>query len=517
MGSLTLPPYFIANAIDDGLRPRNVAALGWWVAAIIGIGIVSAGLGLFRHRVMTFVRIDAAYRTVAVVIRQAVRLGATFPQQVSAGEAVSIGAADVSAISEAQIMVGPGVGAVITYFSIAAVLFDISALLAAVVLLGVPLITVVIGPLLSRLRATQTEYRQQQGALTARAGDIVSGLRVLCGIGGKPLFADRYRQSSEELRAEGYRVGAVMSWIEALSVGLPGIFLATITWLAARMAAEGQITVGQLVSVYGYVAVLIVPVGFLIESAGQFGRGLVAARRVVRVLELTPALGDAGGPAPAGPADLYDPASGFLLPAGRTTALVARRSADAIALVDRLGRYVDSSVTWGGLPLKQVALPQVRRRILVADNDAYLFGGTLREVVGTESEHDERAIAHAVTLAAARDVVDGLSAGLDAKIQAKATNLSGGQRQRLRLIRALLADPEVLLLVEPTSAVDAHTEALIAARVGTARQVPAAAGPRRSGRLSGGRAGGGDRHAQRAAQPAIRLPGPGLPGRRGHR
>ncbi len=476
MFSLTLPPYFIANAIDRGLRPKNLTALGWWAAAIIGIGITSALLGLCRHRIMTFIRIDASYRTVAVVIRQAVRLGATFPQRVSAGEVVSIGAADVTAISEAQTMVGPGAGAVVTYLAIAVVLFSVSALLAGVVLLGVPLIMVIVGPLLSRLRRTQAEYRQQQGALTARAGDIVSGLRVLCGIGGKPLFAERYRQSSEQLRAEGYRVGAVMSWIEALAVGLPGIFLATVTWLAARMAAEGQITVGQLVSVYGYVAVLIVPVGFLIEGAGQLGKGLVAARRVVRVLELTPGLADAGGPAPVGPADLHDPTSGLLLAAGRTTALVARRSADAVAVVDRLGRYVDSSVSWGGLPLNTVALAEVRRRILVADNDAYLFGGALREVVGAESDRSERsegqddaAIATAVRLAAAQDVVAGLPAGLDARIEARAANLSGGQRQRLRLIRALLADPEVLLLVEPTSAVDAHTEALIAERVGAAR------------------------------------------------
>jgi ABC-type multidrug transport system fused ATPase/permease subunit len=470
MFSLTLPPYFIANAIDDGLRHKDFTALVWWVVAIIAVGVTAAAFGLCRHRTMTFIRIDAAYRTVAVVLRQAVRLGATFPRRVSAGEVVSIGAADVAAISESQTMVGPGVGAVVTYLAIAVLLFKVSALLAAVVLLGVPLIAVLVGPLLGRLRRTQAEYRQQQGELTARAGDIVSGLRVLCGIGGKPLFADRYRRSSEELRAEGYRVGAVMSWIEALSVGLPGIFLATITWLAARMAVEGQITTGQLVSVYGYVAVLVVPVAFLIEGTGQLGRGLVAARRVIRVLELNPDLLDAGGHAPVGPADLYDPASGFLLPTGQTTALVAGRSADAVAVVDRLGRYVDSTATWGGRPLQEVALAQVRRRILVADNDAYLFGGALRAVVGTESDHDDAAITEAMRLAAARDVLNGLPAGLDSKIEARAANLSGGQRQRLRLIRALLADPEVLLLVEPTSAVDAHTESLIAGRVGTARQ-----------------------------------------------
>ena len=470
MFSLILPPYFISTAIDDGLRRHDLAALAWWGSAIIGVGVVSAILGLMRHRLMTFIRIDASYRTVAVVIRHAVRLGASFPARVSAGEVVSIGGSDVSAISEAQTFVGPGFAAVVTYGAVAYVLFGISPQLAVVVLLGVPVIGLLVGPLLGRLRDTQTEYRSQQGALTARAGDIVSGLRVLCGIGGKPLFARRYREASEDLRAKGYRVGAVTSWIDALSLGLPGVFLAAITWLAAREAATGLITVGQLVAVYGYVSVLIVPVGFLIEAVQQFSRGLVAGRRVTRVLNLAPAIADAPGAGPTTPADLVDPDSGLRLVTGRTTALVTARPADAVALVDRLGRYVDSNVTWGDEPLNAVSLAEVRRRILVADNDAYLFAGTLREVVHTTVDHSDAQIADAIRLAAARDVLEGLPAGMGSTIQARAANLSGGQRQRLRLVRALLADPEVLLLVEPTSAVDAHTESLIAQRVGAARK-----------------------------------------------
>lgn len=470
MFSLILPPYFISDAIDDGLRRHDLAALVGWGSAIIAVGLVSATLGLIRHRLMTFIRIDASYRTVAVVIRHAVRLGATFPDRVSAGEVVSIGGSDVSAISEAQTFVGPGFAALVTYGAVAVVLFGVSTQLAVVVLLGVPVIALLVGPLLSRLRDTQTDYRTEQGALTARAGDIVAGLRVLCGIGGKPLFAQRYREASDELRATGYRVGAVVSWVAALSVGLPGIFLAVITWLAARDAVLGEITVGQLVAVYGYVMVLIVPVGFLIEAVEQLSRGLVAARRVTRVLNLEPAIVDGDGAGPVGPADLFDPESGLRLAVGRTTALVTARSADAVALVDRLGRYVDSAVSWGGRPLRDVALAEVRQRILVADNDAYLFAGTLREVVHTAADHSDGQIAEAIRLAAARDVLEGLPAGMGARIQARAANLSGGQRQRLRLVRALLADPEVLLLVEPTSAVDAHTESLIAQRVGEARR-----------------------------------------------
>ncbi|HEX4222050.1 MAG TPA: ABC transporter transmembrane domain-containing protein, partial [Pseudonocardiaceae bacterium] len=170
MFSLILPPYFIANAIDYGLRRHDMAALIGWGSAIIGIGVVAAALSLVRHRLMTFIRIDASYRTVAVVIRHAVRLGATFPARVSAGEVVSIGGADVSAISEAQTFVGPGVASLITYGAVAFVLFGVSPQLAVVVLLGVPVIALMVGPLLGRLRATQTEYRAEQGVLTSRAG-----------------------------------------------------------------------------------------------------------------------------------------------------------------------------------------------------------------------------------------------------------------------------------------------------------------------------------------------------------
>ncbi|MCA1655769.1 MAG: ABC transporter ATP-binding protein/permease [Pseudonocardiaceae bacterium] len=316
------------------------------------------------------------------------------------------------------------------------------------------------------MRRTETTYREHQGALTARAGDIVAGLRVLCGIGGKDRFAARYRRGSQELRAEGYRVGAVASWITGVAVGVPSLFLAAVTWLAARMTAAGEITVGEMVAVYGYVAVLATPVYFLIEGAQDISRGLVAARRVTKVLTLTPAVRDRSTVlAPPGPAELHDPDTGLTVRPGELLAVAATVPADATELVDRLGRYTDSAVTWGGAPLADMPLAVVRDRILVADNDAHLFAGTLLETVAGRDHHDDRAIAAAVRVAMVEDVVAALPAGFGSYVEAQGRSLSGGQRQRLRLVRALLADPEVLLLVEPTSAVDAHTEAVIAARL----------------------------------------------------
>ncbi|MGW8551909.1 ABC transporter transmembrane domain-containing protein [Streptomyces tubercidicus] len=479
MTGLMLPPYVLSRAIDEGLVPGRMPVLLGWVAVLFGVGVANAWLAVMRHRTMTRIRMDATFRTVRAIVAHTLRLGAALPRKVTAGEVVTIGIGDVAVISQTLTMTGPGVGGVLAYGVVAVLLLTVSPLLAGVVLLGVPLLALLVGPLLGRLQGAEARYRERQSGLAARLTDLVGGLRVLNGLGGKEVFADRYRRESRALRDKGYRVGAVTSWVQALGVGLPTLFLAAVTWLAARMAAQGAITVGELVAVYGYAAALVVPVSFFIEGGYDLTRGLVAARRVVRFLRLEPdaadgagdaaGVGDAAGDAPEAAAVLCDPASGVEVVPGLLTALAAARPGDSAAVVDRLGRFADTSATWGAVRLDEIALPQVRDRILVADNEAELFAGTLREVVSGRRDRTEEAIGRAVRTALAEDIVRGLPDGLDSAVEAQGGNLSGGQRQRLRLVRALLADPEVLLAVEPTSAVDAHTEAGIAARLHDAR------------------------------------------------
>ncbi|WP_244296049.1 ABC transporter ATP-binding protein [Micromonospora orduensis] len=483
MVGLAARPYLISRAVDDGLRARDTRALLFWVAAIIVAGMALSYLGIMRHRTMTFIREDAKARSAEVLLRHLSRVGAALPRRTAAGEVATVGGSDIDWSAQVLTLTGPGVGAVVAYGVVAVVLWSISPMLALCVLVGVPAVGLVVGPLLRRLERAESVYRKQQGALTARSGDIVAGLRVLAGVGGRDLFARRYADRSQDLRAEGYRVGAVVSWIDAATVAIPGLFLAAVVWLTARMAVDGTVTVGELVAVYGYVASLIVPVWFLLEGSYQLIRGRVAARRIADLLNVPP--DDVGGPgrrwpgavpdarhpevvaAPAGPADLHDPVTGLTVRAGRLTGVAADDPAAAVALADRLGRYVASDTTWGGVPLSGIALDEVRARILVADHDSYLFAGTLRDVLRPGVD-DER-IGAALRTASAQDVVDALPAGLDTPLDARARTLSGGQRQRVRLARALLAEPEVLILVDPTSAVDAHTEARIAERLRTAR------------------------------------------------
>ncbi len=471
MVGLSARPYLVARAIDDGLRARDNRALAVWVLAILVAGVALAYLGIMRHRTMTFVREDATARSAGVLLRHLSRIGAMLPRKLAAGEVATVTGSDVGHVSEVLTMTGPGVGAVIAYAVVAVVLWSFSPLLAAFVLLGVPAIAVLIGPLLRRLEQAESAYRHEQGILTTRAGDIVAGLRVLAGVGGRGLFGRRYAARSQKLLAEGYRVGAVGSWIEAGMIVIPGMFLAAVVWLAARMAGAGDISIGEMVAVYGYVAILVIPVWFLLEGGYELIRGRVAARRIIALLNLTPdeAGGQALEPAPAGPADLHDPASGLRVPYGRLLGVAASDPEAAVALADRLGRFVASDVSWGGMPLADMPLDEVRARILVADHDSYIFGGTLRDILVVRRRTGDAEIWAALRAASAEDVVGALPHGLATLVSTRARTLSGGERQRVRLARALLAEPEVLILLEPSSAVDAHTEARIARRLREAR------------------------------------------------
>ncbi|GAA4436874.1 ABC transporter ATP-binding protein [Phytohabitans houttuyneae] len=477
MVSQALMPAVIGKAVDAGLADRDRGALLAWGTVLLGLGLLQAVTGIIRHRLALFNWLSGAYRTIQLTVVQANRLGAALPKRLATGEVVSIGTADISHIGNALDVTARGAGSVAAIITIAAILFNVSVPLGLVVIVGVPLLMVLVGGLIRPLHRRQQAYRDQQGKLTTRAGDIVTGLRVLRGVGGEATFAARYRAESQSLRSAGVRVARVESVLEAAQVFVPGAFVVLVVWLGARFALRGEITPGQLVSFYGYASFLIAPLRTITETIDKITRGHVAARRVVAMLSLRRDLAEPASPVrpPDGEGDLVDVASGVVVRPGRLTAIAANNPEDSATIADRLGRYLDGDVTLSGVPLRDLSLAAVRERIFVADNDGRLFSGPLRaellgpsEGPGEAGARDQR-IAAALAAASATDIVDALPDGLDTVVAERGREFSGGQQQRLRLVRALLVDPQVLVLVEPTSAVDAHTEARIAARLGAAR------------------------------------------------
>src|SRR5699024_3053901 len=195
-----------------------------------------AGAGITRHRFAVTNWLIAAYRTVQVVSRHVVRLGATFPRKVSTGEVVSIGSSDLNHVGNAIEVSGRGVGAIAAFLVVAVILVRTSVVLGVVVLVGVPLLLVVLGPLLRPLQRRNMAQREMMGELNTLASDIVGGLRVLRGIGGEQVFHRRYAEESQRVRTAGVRVAKLQSVLDALQVFLPGLFVVIVVWLGARFA-----------------------------------------------------------------------------------------------------------------------------------------------------------------------------------------------------------------------------------------------------------------------------------------
>jgi ABC-type multidrug transport system fused ATPase/permease subunit len=472
MVAWALMPAAIGRAIDAGVVARDRSALLFWGGVLLGLGILQATAGILRHRCAVVNFLSAAYRTVQLTVRQAGHLGAALPQRLATGEVVSIGTADISHIGNAVDILARFAGAIVAIIVVAVILLTSSVPLGLVVVLGVPVLLVIVGALIRPLHKRQQAYRDEAGKLTTRAADIVTGLRVLRGIGGESAFSARYASESQKVRWAGVRVARVESWLEAAQALLPGIFVALVTWLGARFAVAGKIQVGELVAFYGYAVFLLNPLRTLTEAADKLTRGHVAARRVIRLLSLEPALADPERPA-ATPdptvANLVDPTSGVVIRPGQLTAISAARPEDAVAIADRLGRYTDSLTRLDGVALSELDRATVRGLVLVADNDALLFSGRLRDELSGGLDRPDEQVDAAIQAADASDIVDALPAQLNEVMAERGREFSGGQQQRLRLARALLADPPVLVLVEPTSAVDAHTEARIAQRLHGAR------------------------------------------------
>lgn len=466
MVAQALMPAIIGRAIDQGVAADDLRRLTYWAGALLLVGIVQAASGILRHRHSVQMWLDAAYRTVQLTSDKTTELGSTLRKRVTTGEVVSVGANDIANIGNSCDVLGRAAGSVVAFFVVAALLLASSVTLGLIVLIGVPLLLLALGPLLTPLQRRNMYARELQGELNNRGADIVGGLRVLRGIGGEEVFHRRYVVESQRVRDAGVHVGRLQSVLDALQILLPGVFVVFVVWLGARFALEGKISPGELVAFYGYATFLMIPLRTATELANKLIRANVAAGRVVRILSLKPELPEPDRPAEEPPGNsIDDPQSGFTAGEGEFAAIVCDDPAASAALADRLGYYVAGDASLDGVRLGDLRRNIVRERVMVNNIATTLFSGRLRDEIDVSGRHDTDEIMRAIHAASAEDVLDSLPERLDAVIDERGRSFSGGQRQRMALTRALLTDPGVLVLVEPTSAVDAHTEARIAKRL----------------------------------------------------
>ncbi len=506
-------PLLLGRAIDAGMIARDPLATLGWVALLLLAILIGSASGILQHTYVVRSWVIAIYETQKRVGHTSGRLGHTLSRRVPTGEVLSVAGSDADTFGATLEVLARAIGAALSFVLVCALMFVTSPKLALVVIIMSPLLLAASTPVLRPLSSAQRAERTNNSELTSLATDIVAGLRILRGIGGEQTFGANYARQSQKVRFLGVRVGTWQGVVEAISVLVSGALLVTLVYLGTHELAAGQLTVGQLISFVGYALYMLWPLQTFFDFAQKWIAGLVAAAKTSALLGAMAPWPRGGSRVGAGPR-LVDEASGVVVEPGRFLAVVSADPDASAALVDRLGRYLPSlaghtpeddedglrgralrrarsekaarraaqaerdaavaarrwGVTVDGVDLNDVDLDSLRERVVVSDTSSMLFAGTLQEAVDPWGRATRDRAEAALVTACAEDVFDALPGGWQGRIDEKGRGLSGGQRQRLILARALLTDADVMCLVEPTSAVDAHTEARIAPRLAEHRR-----------------------------------------------
>jgi putative ABC transport system ATP-binding protein len=476
-------PVLIGVLIDRAVKPGDATQLLLWIGVLAALFValtVCYRLGA-RHLMRAIateghqLRVDLAAR-----ILHPQRLRTTQ----RTGELLSIASTDADNTSYLLDYIPRIAGAITAIAVCATVLLTIDIPLGLAVLLGTPVILFVLhfgGPVITRRVADQQELA---GEATAMSADLIAGLRPLRGIGAEQAAAQRYRTVSRDALAASIRAARTQGVYLGFSTALSALLAVGIAVLAGWFALRGDITVGQLITVIGLAQFLLEPFGTMAEVPSWIAEARASAERVGWIEDAPLTLSPGGGTLGAGPHGIvldgvrYGTLEEITLSVepGQLVGVVTTRASDADAIVAVLSGQLaredySGEIRLGGRALEELDLAEARRVLLVEPHKADLFTGSLRTNLVVDGAGAPR-LEKALQASSAVDVIDVHHDGLDHRVTERGSSLSGGQRQRLTLARALLQAAPVLVLHEPTTAVDAVTESAVAQGIADLRHGP---------------------------------------------
>ncbi|GAA5116958.1 ABC transporter ATP-binding protein [Pseudonocardia adelaidensis] len=485
LSGLTIP--LVTRAIVDGPIARGDAgSLPWLVLGVLGLGVLEAALMFLRRRLVArpSTGIEAALRTDLFAHLQ--RLPVAFHDGWPSGQLLSRATADLTTIR--WFVAFSGIFLVVNVLTVLVgigVLLWLSVWLGAVIAVtAVPLLVLTV--LLERRFSVAARRAQDQaGDLTTAIEESALGIRVLKSLGRGRRFTERFVAEARGLRGTELLKIRLIAALWAVLVLLPESAIAVVLGLGAWGVAGGSLTIGTLVAAVTVMTYLYWPIASLGWLLAEASNAAAATRRYWEVRDVAPDIVD-----PADPQPLPHPVRGALelrgvrfrhpggdreilsgvdlaVRPGETMALVGATGSGKTtltALVTRLHDVTGGAVLLDGVDVRRLRLADLRTAVATAFEDPVLISASVREnvLLGSPGSSDEQ-VWDALRVASADGFVAALPWGLDTRIGEQGMSLSGGQRQRLALARAVAGHPPVLVLDDPLSALDVHTEAEVEA------------------------------------------------------
>ncbi|MBB5963565.1 ABC transporter ATP-binding protein [Planomonospora venezuelensis] len=472
-------PIALGLIVEHTMRERSLGSLGLSVAALAVIITTVSLSWRFGMRILQKAGTTEAHRW-------RVRVAACGLQPVArdtglrSGEVLTIATEDADQTADIIEVVPLLVSSLVAVLIAAVALGVADVRLGLLVIAGTVAILSVLSVMSRRIGASTREQQARVARAGAKVADLITGLRPLHGFGGNHAAFLSYRKVSTEARNQAVTVARVNGAYTGAALALNALLAAAVTLTAGWLAFDGRITIGQLVMAVGLAQFIMEPLKLFSEMPKYVMIARASAERMALVLAAPPvAAPGRERPAAGGGLEVDGVRYGslrelkFHVSAGEFVAIAAYRPRAAADLAAVLavnvppGAY-EGVVRVGGRELADLSVEAVREHMLVNPYDGEVFAGTLRTNI--DPAGTGRMIHEAVEASMLTDVVALHREGLDHGVRDRGANLSGGQRQRLSLARALAADPDVLVLHDPTTAVDAVTEQLIARNVAELRR-----------------------------------------------
>lgn len=478
--SEALVPVMIGVTIDSAVTTGQTHRLVWCLLGLVAVFATLVLCWRYGARCIQLATLNEAHWLRTEIADQLLS-GEHVATTRTTGELLSIASSDAdraaTTIEWRAGLVAASSGIVVA----AVVLVQINIWLGLLVMLGVPAVLGALrgfGPAITRRSIASQEAA---GHTTALASDLMRGLRAIRGIGAVESAASRYRQSSQTALHAEIRAAVAKSAQSGAGAAFNGIFLAIVAAVAALLTNSGHITIGQLITVVGLAQFIAEPVGSMAGRIKELAVAQGSAHRVVELLN-TSTNRDSQGLSPgdqwvAAPhLRLESVSCGSLhdlsldITPGELIGVVSDDPRDAVALTSIFSRSADhhGSVYADAVEIRDLSTDFFRAVFLAEPLAIDLFEGTIEQNLFALAEPDNvsthaRDIEHAALIASAADeLIASQHSGLSQLLVERGASLSGGQRQRLALARALSSDAPVVLLCNPTTAVDAVTEELIA-------------------------------------------------------
>jgi ATP-binding cassette subfamily B protein len=481
LGAGTVVPLVVKGVVDGPLARGERSGILLLAGCAFALGLLESAAAFVRRYTAGNVALGLETRLRDDLYAHLQRLPVSFHDEWQSGQLLSRAMSDCRIIRR---FFGFGlvffVVNVITFLAVVGLMFRLDPLLAGVTFLSAV-------PLISLSRRFEREYlvvsrlvQDQDGDLTTLIEEGATGIRTIKAFGRRRLVHRAFRDQAEELYATSMEQVRLRARFWTVIDLIPNLTLAAILLGGALAVGRGVLTLGGLVAFISLLVLLVWPIESLGEILAMAEEATSAAERIYEVFDTEPAIADRPGAIALATCDgtvrfesvsfRYGDGPWVLrdvdleIAPGETLALVGVTGSGKTTLASLVPRLYDVTrgrVTIDGHDVRDLQLASLRRHVGVAFEEPILFSASVREnlLLGFPDATDDE-VEVALSTAQAEFVHD-LPWGLETRVGEQGLSLSGGQRQRLALARAIIGRPQVLVLDDPLSSLDVHTEALV--------------------------------------------------------